>query len=40
MTRGYTLLKELYEHQVIFEELEEKTQYLEEGMRRVFEKLN
>ena len=38
MTCGYTLLKELYEHQVIFEELEEKTQYLEEGMRRVFEK--
>ena len=38
MTCGYTLLKELHEHQVIFEELEEKTQYLEEGMRRVFEK--
>ena len=38
MTCGYTLLKELYEHKVVFEELEEKTQYLEEGMRRVFEK--
>ena len=38
MTCGYTLLKELYEHQVIFEELEEKTQYLEEGMRQLFEK--
>jgi len=38
MTCGYTLLKELHEHRVIFEELEEKTQYLEEGMRRVFEK--
>ena len=31
-------MKELHEHRVIFEELEEKTQYLEEGMRRVFEK--
>lgn len=38
MTCGYTLLKELYEHQVIFEELEEKTQYLDEGMRQLFEK--
>ena len=28
MTCGYTLLKELHEHRVIFEELEEKTQYL------------
>ena len=38
MSCGYTLLKELHEHPVIFEELEQKTLYLEEGMRTVFDK--
>jgi len=38
MSCGYTLLKELNEHPVIFEELEEKTAYLESGMHQVFEK--
>ena len=38
MSCGYTLLKELHDHPVIFEELEQKTLYLEEGMRLVFDK--
>ncbi len=38
MSCGYTLLKELNEHPAIFEELEEKTAYLESGMRNVFDK--
>lgn len=40
MSCGYTLLKELNDNPVIFEELEEKTIYLEKGMRRVFDKYN
>ena len=40
MSCGYTLLKELNDNTVIFEELEEKTIYLEKGMRRVFDKYN
>lgn len=38
MSCGYTLLKELNEEREIFEELEEKTIYLEQGMRAVFDK--
>ena len=38
MSCGYTLLKELNDNPVIFEELEEKTIYLEKGMRQVFDK--
>jgi len=40
MSCGYTLLKELNDNPVIFEELEEKTIYLEKGMRQVFDKYN
>ena len=40
MSCGYTLLKELNDNPVIFEELEEKTIYLEKGMRQVFDKHN
>ena len=40
MSCGYTLLKELKDQPVIFEELENKTAYLEQGMRTVFEKHN
>lgn len=40
MSCGYTLLKELKDQPVIFEELENKTAYLEEGMRTIFEKHN
>jgi glutamate-1-semialdehyde 2,1-aminomutase len=40
MSCGYTLLKELNDNPVIFEELEEKTIYLEKGMRKVFDKYN
>jgi len=40
MSCGYTLLKELNDHPAIFDELEEKTEYLEKGMRRVFDKHN
>ena len=38
MSCGYTLLKELNDHPIIFEELEQKTLYLAEGMRKVFDK--
>jgi len=38
MSCGYTLLKELKDQPVIFEELEEKTKYLETGIKEVFEK--
>lgn len=38
MSCGYTLLKELKDQPVIFEELENKTAYLEQGMRTIFEK--
>lgn len=40
MSCGYTLLKELNDNSVIFDELEEKTNYLEQGMRRIFAKYN
>ena len=40
MSCGYTLLKELNDNPIIFEELEEKTIYLEKGMRQVFDKYN
>ena len=40
MSCGYTLLKELKDQPVIFEELESKTAYLEQGMRTIFEKHN
>jgi glutamate-1-semialdehyde 2,1-aminomutase len=40
MSCGYTLLKELNDNPAIFEELEEKTIYLEKGMRQVFDKHN
>ena len=40
MSCGYTLLKELNDNPAIFEELEEKTIYLEKGMRQVFDKYN
>ena len=40
MSCGYTLLKELNDDPAIFEVLEEKTEYLEKGMRRVFDKHN
>tara|TARA_B100001059_G_scaffold227304_1_gene256936 strand:+ start:682 stop:1965 length:1284 start_codon:yes stop_codon:yes gene_type:complete len=40
MSCGYTLLKELKDQPVIFEELENKTAYLEQGMRTIFEKHN
>lgn len=40
MSCGYTLLKELNDNPAIFEELEEKTIYLEKGMRSVFDKYN
>jgi glutamate-1-semialdehyde 2,1-aminomutase len=36
MTCGYTLLKELHDNPSIFDELEEKTAYLEIGMRELF----
>jgi glutamate-1-semialdehyde 2,1-aminomutase len=36
MSCGYTLLKELYDNPSIFDELEEKTSYLETGMRELF----
>ena len=37
MSCGYTLLKELKDQPVIFEELENKTAHLEQGMRTIFE---
>ena len=40
MSCGYTLLKELKDQPVIFEELENKTAYLAQGMRTIFEKHN
>jgi glutamate-1-semialdehyde 2,1-aminomutase len=40
MSCGYTLLKELKDQPVIFEEIENKTAYLEQGMRTIFEKHN
>ena len=40
MSCGYTLLKELNDDPAIFEALEEKTAYLEKGMRQVFDKYN
>ena len=40
MSCGYTLLKELNDNSAIFNELEEKTEYLEKGMRQVFNKYN
>jgi len=40
MSCGYTLLKELNDNPSIFTELEEKTEYLEQGMRKVFDKYN
>lgn len=40
MSCGYTLLKELNDNPAIFNELEEKTIYLEKGMRQVFDKYN
>jgi len=40
MSCGYTLLKELKDQPVIFEELENKTAYLSQGMRTIFEKHN
>jgi glutamate-1-semialdehyde 2,1-aminomutase len=40
MSCGYTLLKELNDNPAIFEALEEKTEYLEKGMRQVFDKHN
>ena len=40
MSCGYTLLKELNENAAIFDELEEKTNYLEQGMRRIFAAYN
>ncbi len=36
MSCGYTLLKELHDNPSIFDELEEKTAYLETGMRELF----
>mgnify|MGYP006076628161 FL=1 len=36
MSCGYTLLKELYDNPLIYDELEEKTCYLEIGMRELF----
>jgi glutamate-1-semialdehyde 2,1-aminomutase len=38
MIAGYTLLKELKENVSIYRQLEEKGQYLEDGLRKVFEK--
>ncbi len=38
MSCGYTLLKELYDYPNIFDDLEEKTEYLEAGMRYLFSK--
>ena len=38
MRCGYTLLKELHEKSTIYQELDEKTAYLEKGIRQVFEK--
>ena len=40
MSCGYTLLKELSDNPSIYTELEEKTIYLEKGMRKVFDKYN
>jgi len=40
MSCGYTLLKELNDNSAIFDDLEQKTQYLEKGMRQVFNKYN
>mgnify|MGYP006077565845 FL=1 len=40
MSCGYTLLKELSDNPSIYSELEEKTIYLEKGMRDVFDKYN
>ena len=40
MSCGLTLLKELHYNSSIFDELEEKTVYLEKGMRQVFNKHN
>ena len=40
MSCGYTLLKELSDNPSIYTELEEKTIYLEKGMRNVFDKYN
>lgn len=37
MIAGYTLLKELKENPAIYDQLEQKGQYLEEGLRKVFE---
>jgi glutamate-1-semialdehyde 2,1-aminomutase len=37
MIAGYTLLKHLNEHAGIYNDLEEKTSYLEKGLRKVFE---
>ena len=38
MRCGLTLLKELHETAAIYQELEEKTAYLEKGIRKVFDK--
>lgn len=38
MRCGYTLLKELHKTPVIYKELEEKTAFLEKGIRQVFDK--
>lgn len=40
MSCGYTLLRELNENPIIFNALEEKTEYLSKGMREVFDKHN
>ncbi len=38
MSCGYTLLKELHESSTIYQVLEEKSSYLENGLRKTFEK--
>ena len=38
MRCGYTLLKELHESSTIYQVLEEKSSYLENGLRKTFEK--
>lgn len=40
MIAGYTLLKELKQSPSIYQQLEEKGQYLEEGLKKVLEKAN
>jgi glutamate-1-semialdehyde 2,1-aminomutase len=40
MIAGYTLLKELKENASIYQQLEEKGQYLEDGLRNIFQKAN